>query len=472
MSMVERFGDLHSDPEHFEQRQRATGEPIGERFTLDQFHDEVVRPVFLPDVVKDPDVRMIECGHQACFALEARQAVGILRNVFGQDLDRHLATQPGIARAVDLSHSAGTERGDDDVISESGSRGQGHRRTVSHAPAHPNLVATSFTLWDHSRVFALRTTLAGFAASLCLTAMPWVAPVGGSHPVGFMRLHAPAGEVDAWYPARLQGARMRFVDLLADSARTVAFLSGAKVPEPEIAQLLSASLNASMNASPDTVPHPLVLLGQGNGGAADELALLAENLASHGYVVASTPSPTLRASLEREDQMGEFAEMQANDLAAAVIAVAKALPADTTVVGVVGYSFGARGALLLAMRSLRMRALVSLDGGIGTATGVASLRGAPSFRSNVVLPPILHFYERADSFMAPDFTLLRGLHPRSLTLRQVRHVHHAHFTTYGMATARLPGLAAAMHADSATADSVRVVLEETRKFLDRELKVR
>jgi len=301
---------------------------------------------------------------------------------------------------------------------------------------------------------------------------PWTPPAPGSHPVGFKRLHGPRGEVDTWYPASSKGAGMRFVDLLADSARTVAFLSGAHVPESEIAQLLSAPLAASLGAVPDDVPGPLVLLGQGNGGSTEDLALLAEDLASHGYVVASTPSPTLRASLEREDQMGEFAEMQAGDLAAAVIAVAGALPADTTVVGVVGYSFGARGALLLAMRNPRVRALVSLDGGIGTATGVASLRAAPSFRSNASLPPVLHFYERLDSYMTPDFTFLRSLRTRSLTLREVRHVHHAQFTTFGFATARLPGLAAAMHAEAATTESLRAVLEETRSFLDRELQTK
>ena len=312
------------------------------------------------------------------------------------------------------------------------------------------------------------------ASALCFASpafgeSPWTPPAPGSHPVGFRRLHGSRGEVDTWYPASHGGARMRFVHLLPDSAGTVAFLSGAHVPESEIAQLLSAPLAASLGAVPDDAPRAIVLLAHGNGGAADELAWLGEDLASHGYVVASTPSPTLRASLEREDQMGEFAEMQAGDLAAAVIAVAQTLPVDTTVVGVVGYSFGARGALLFAMRNPRVRALVSLDGGIGTATGVASLRAAPSFRSSGALPPVLHFYERLDSFMTPDFTFLRSLRTRSLTLREVHHLHHAQFTSYGYAAARLPGLAAAMHAEATTTESLRTVLEETRNFLDREL---
>ena len=168
--------------------------------------------------------------------------------------------------------------------------------------------------------------------------------------------------------------------------------------------------------------------------------------------------------------MGEFAEMQAADLASAVSVVAARLPADTTVVGVVGYSFGARSALLLAMGNPRVRALVSLDGGIGTATGVESLRQASSYAAEAELPPVLHFYERLDSFMLPEFSLLRSLRTPSLTLREVHHVRHAQFTTYGLATARLPGLAAAMHAGPATAESLREVLEEARHFLERHLR--
>ena len=59
-------------------------------------------------------------------------------------------------------------------------------------------------------------------------------------------------------------------------------------------------------------------------------------------------------------------------------------------IGVVAHSFGARGALLLSMRDPRVAALVSLDGGIGTATGRASFEVLPSYHAGAATAPILH----------------------------------------------------------------------------------
>ena len=46
-------------------------------------------------------------------ALEARQAIRIGRELRRQDLDRDLATQLRVARAIDLAHAAGADRRDD-----------------------------------------------------------------------------------------------------------------------------------------------------------------------------------------------------------------------------------------------------------------------------------------------------------------------------------------------------------------------
>jgi pimeloyl-ACP methyl ester carboxylesterase len=53
--------------------------------------------------------------------------------------------------------------------------------------------------------------------------------------------------------------------------------------------------------------------------------------------------------------------------------------------GVVGHSFGARAALLLAMLDPQVAAVVSLDGGIGTASGRASLEALPIYRAEAAV---------------------------------------------------------------------------------------
>ena len=325
-----------------------------------------------------------------------------------------------------------------------------------------------------ARVLAVLTCAVPLAAAVAFaTAAPalWAGLQPGSHPVGFRRLGEGSAEVDLWYPSAAGGRPMRFADYLEDTAGTARFLRGAGVPPLEVSGLFEAPLLGRADAPAQAGnERPLVLVAQGNGQGASDQAVLCEFLASTGYVVASTPSPMRSKPLESEDQVGAFAEAQCADLAAAIGAVAAVLPVDTTRVAVVGHSFGARAALLLAMRNPRVRALVSLDGGIGTATAVISFRAAPSFHADAPLPPILHFYERLDPFMTPDFTLLRSLAARSLDIYEVRDLHHTHFTTYGFAVGVSPGLARVTHSTTATPRAVRNVAVKVRRFLDGRLK--
>ena len=50
---------------------------------------------------------MIQRGEHLRFALEARQTVGIAANDVGQDLERDVALQLRVARAIHLAHPAG-----------------------------------------------------------------------------------------------------------------------------------------------------------------------------------------------------------------------------------------------------------------------------------------------------------------------------------------------------------------------------
>ena len=66
------------------------------------------------------DVRMIQRRERLRFALEARQAIGIVRERIGQNLDRDLATERRVRRAIDLAHPAFADRRDDFVDAEAG----------------------------------------------------------------------------------------------------------------------------------------------------------------------------------------------------------------------------------------------------------------------------------------------------------------------------------------------------------------
>lgn len=296
----------------------------------------------------------------------------------------------------------------------------------------------------------------------------WAGLEPGQHGVGFRRLETVRGTAFAWYPVAAPGVGdpLTFRDYAGDASDDLAaFLASTGIPSGTIDQLFGSRLFAHAAPRPGDRAYPVVVVAQGNGQTAIDQVVLCEYLASRGFVVVTTPSPMRETPLEREDQVGEFAEWQARDLAAAIDAVANSIPVDTRRIGVVGHSFGARAGLLLAMQDARVAAIVSLDGGIGTATAVAAFRQAPSFDPEARLPPILHFYERLDAFMAPDFGMLESLHVDELDLEPTEGMHHIHFTTYGFASAAFPELATATHADANTAGGVVAVAHRAGEFL-------
>ena len=78
---------------------------------FDQFHDQRAdrrRHSSRPWICGD--VRMVERREDLRFALEAREPIGIVANDVGQDLDRDVAFQLRVARAIHLAHAAGAER--------------------------------------------------------------------------------------------------------------------------------------------------------------------------------------------------------------------------------------------------------------------------------------------------------------------------------------------------------------------------
>ena len=172
-------------------------------------------------------------------------------------------------------------------------------------------------------------------------------------------------------------------------------------------------------------------------------AALAESLASHGYVVATTPSPVrLGAKMESEADVPAMAEEQARDLEVALAVLTPRAVADASRTAVIGYSFGARPALLLAGRHPAWRALVSLDGGIGSADAKGWLAPRALDRAALRTPDPARLRgggrERAAGLRPPGVA-----RPRSAHARARGGLRHLDFITFGLASATLPSLGAA-----------------------------
>ncbi len=69
---------------------------------------------------------MVQRREHVSLASEAREPIGIESHGGGQDLQRDIAIELRIARAIDLTHAAGPDCADDLVRANARARGQRH----------------------------------------------------------------------------------------------------------------------------------------------------------------------------------------------------------------------------------------------------------------------------------------------------------------------------------------------------------
>jgi len=221
-------------------------------------------------------------------------------------------------------------------------------------------------------------------------------------------------------------------------------------------------MDAEREAAPQRGRSAVVWIAPGLGGAVHDEAVPGEFLASHGYVVAVESAPGWRGRVMRSDaDVLPVAREQAGQLAALLDRVRAQAGADASRAAVVGFSFGARAALLLAAQRPEVRALVSLAGGIGSAEGKGWLPPDALDRSRFATP-ILHVYDDGDPAIPPDFTLLDSLKGARRLRSRVAGLGHFDLITLGLARARLPELGTV---DPAQAARIEHVLQAVRAFL-------
>ena len=107
-------------------RDGARCERVAKRLALEQLRDRVGHAILIPHIVNRQNVRVRQRRHRPGLALEARERVGICGHRLRQDLDRDVAVEPGVPRAVHLSHSARAERSENLVGAQAGALGKSH----------------------------------------------------------------------------------------------------------------------------------------------------------------------------------------------------------------------------------------------------------------------------------------------------------------------------------------------------------
>jgi dienelactone hydrolase len=249
----------------------------------------------------------------------------------------------------------------------------------------------------------------------------------------------------------------------------------AGLPAEAADRLLAAASSTRRDVPAAGGSYPVVLLAQGNGNSPHRQSVLSAFLASHGFVVLTMPSASrITGFPTAEAEVLPKAEEQATDLAwlahhageLSPAAVRRGRGGNGLVHAVVGYSFGARAALVYQLRGGGAAALASIDGGIGNAAGKDFLAADPSLRPGDLSVPVLHVYQPGDDYVEPDFDLLNRMRGADRWLVQVTGLRHGHFSNSGMLRSLGAGYEALVPAGYDPQPAVEATWSWLRAFLD------
>jgi dienelactone hydrolase len=218
--------------------------------------------------------------------------------------------------------------------------------------------------------------------------------------------------------------------------RYFAWPASVKADSTELSQFSAnpPSMHALRSKAYPKKRRPLILLVH---GFAADWAFLAEYLASHGYLVAHVP---VKGSQKYElDYEGMGMEYQVRDYEFALKTLRANSHLSFSNIVVVGFSFGGQSAALLAMRNQDIKAIISLDGGIGSEFGANLLSRHPSYRSPVALnKPLLHIYNPRDPYT--NLSLVNKWPLKNSLIIPLNNVEHGHFTSFGFLYKRIPSI--------------------------------
>ncbi len=204
--------------------------------------------------------------------------------------------------------------------------------------------------------------------------------------------------------------------------------------------------------APGTFPVVLAM----HGGAAD-VALMAEFLASHGYIVVNTPGKGyLRDDID-VNILGMKTQMRDYEFALDWLQKRKYIDAVGKV-AVVGVSFGGQSALSYSFNH-DVSAVISLDGGIGSVFGAGLVRAYSKEGRSKEAAPLLHMYNPGDLYT--DLSFLRNYKDCQRTLIGMKNMEHVHFWSWGLLDRYMPGVIGNIR----PGNSYEAVLQQTLDFI-------
>ena len=238
-----------------------------------------------------------------------------------------------------------------------------------------------------------------------------------------------------WYPSARhepRAARLRVDDYVRISAQALSGRSSddglsafqqryGAADSDRLERLRQSPMLAARDVAPERGRFPLVLFAH---AAPDSQSVMAEHLASHGFVVAAVRS---RGTAELAYRLSrENLDTMTADLAFAWARLQREPYVRTGPAVFIGMSNGSIGSMAVQLRAPRMVAgVVSLDGGIGEDAGGTYLRERSNDDPRRLRAPLLHFYTEPNPRL--NFAHVRSYEGADRTLVLVKGVRHTDF---------------------------------------------
>ena len=296
--------------------------------------------------------------------------------------------------------------------------------------------------------------------------------------------------VSIWYPAAsaVSGKRMLYRDYVhltspspyfarLDNMLETRDTSGWKIAfkgvETRYSELLSLPVLARRDANPATGTFPLVMYSEGwNSSSQHDNTVLAEFLASHGYVVASVPQVGTSATSLTLGINPIDLDTQMRDIEFAA-AVAQSQPmVDRKKLALMGWSMGGVVSLWLAAKNPNVDAVVGLDASFGAAQWAPMVLASPYFDIRQLRAPVLSLQSGNPRFISgQDSRVVDSLRFADRYTSRVGRVTHGDFSDFAMVARFFPVHLEDRSATDASEGHIAIA-ETVLAFLDATLKSR
>jgi hypothetical protein len=255
-------------------------------------------------------------------------------------------------------------------------------------------------------------------------------------------------QINVWYPAAPDGAarQMHFGDYVDQSSPEAFSNFNAvmkernrrnameAVPADQLAALQATPMNAFADAVPAEGRFPAVLYFGSLDAEINSNVVLAEYLASHGYIVASISllGPTEEQSFQSRTPSDFEATVRDMEFAWSILSEDRRL--DRARLAIMGHSVGAIEAILFGMRNANVSAVIALDGTYGfpglSSVLTTSYGYAPEKMRAAFLD--LRRAQGAQGDAPLDLSSVESFRYSDRTFITIKKMHHSDFSSFAM----------------------------------------